>query len=336
MNKIRAILVGCGSISNAWLDAIKGFGDVEVVALADINIDTAEAVKLKYGLSAACFDDTRKALESAAADVVFDCTVPSAHSEITHLALKYNCNVLGEKPISDDIKTARGMAAAAEKSGLVYAVIQNRRYDANIITYRDALQSGEIGELTALNADFYIGAHFGGFRDEMDDVLLADMAIHTFDQARFISGCDPVAVYCRQWNPKGSWYKGCASAVAVFEMTGGVVFTYRGSWCAEGMNTSWESQWRAIGTKGSVLWDGGEGIKGESVCEDSGFIRKQKPLEIRRCEIEHKGHAGVIREFLDCLKIGKTPQTVCSDNIKSFAMVCAAIESGRTGRRVEV
>ncbi len=336
MNKIKAILVGCGSISNAWLDALKDFNDVEVVALADINIDTAEAVKRKYELNAACFDNPRMALAGAAADVVFDCTVPSAHSEITHLALKHNCNVLGEKPISDNMKSARDMVAAAQKSGRTYTVIQNRRYDANIITYRNAVKSGQIGELTTLNADFYIGAHFGGFRDQMDDVLLADMAIHTFDQGRFISGCDPVAVYCYQWNPKGSWYKGCASAVVIFEMTGGVVFTYRGSWCSEGMNTSWESQWRAIGTKGTVLWNGGDGIKGEYACGDAGFIRKQQPLEIARCEIEHKGHAGVIREFLDCLKTGATPQTVCSDNIKSFAMVCAAIESGKTGKRIEV
>ena len=68
------------------------------------------------------------------------------------------------------------------------------------------------------------------------------MAIHTFDMARFISGADPVAVYCKEWNPSGSWYDHDASAIAIFEMTGGIVYTYRGSWCAEGLNTTWESR----------------------------------------------------------------------------------------------
>jgi predicted dehydrogenase len=76
-----------------------------------------------------------------------------------------------------------------------------------------------------VNADFYIGAHFGGFRDQMQHVLLLDMAIHSFDQARMVMQADPVSVYCREWNPKGSWYQHGASVVAVFEMTGGIVYT---------------------------------------------------------------------------------------------------------------
>jgi predicted dehydrogenase len=48
------------------------------------------------------------------------------------------------------------------------------------------------------------------------------------------------------------------------------------------------------------------------------------------------GHDGLMREFVDCLATGKTPETICSDNIKSLAMVFAAIESAETGQRVEV
>ena len=40
-----------------------------------------------------------------------------------------------------------------------------------------------------------------------------------------------------------------------------------------------------------------------------------------------------MREFLDCLASGDTPQTHCSDNIKSLAMVLGAVESAETGRR---
>jgi len=45
--------------------------------------------------------------------------------------------------------------------------------------------------------------------------------------------------------------------MAIFEMSNGVVFNYRGRWCAEGLNTPWECTWRAVGEKGTALWDGG-------------------------------------------------------------------------------
>jgi len=187
-----------------------------------------------------------------------------------------------------------------------------------------------------VDADFFIGAHFGGFRDVMDNVLLLDMAIHTFDQARFISGCDPVAVYCHEYNPHGSWYKGNAAAICVFEMTNKVVFTYRGSWCSEGYNTSWESNWRAVGSKGTVVWDGAAQPKCQRPAGTEGFFRKLEDVPLPEIKVEHGGHEGVLQEFLTCVRAGTTPQTVCDNNIKSLAMCFAAIESAKTKKRVKV
>jgi uncharacterized repeat protein (TIGR01451 family) len=64
----------------------------------------------------------------------------------------------------------------------------------------------------------------------------------------------PLAALAYEWTPPGSWYDQEASAIAVFEMTTQVVFSYRGSWCANGQQTSWESAWRIIGDKGTVTF----------------------------------------------------------------------------------
>ena len=157
------------------------------------------------------------------------------------------------------------MQAAAQRAGRTFAVMQNYRYNPGIRRLKRLLESGEIGPVTTVHSDFYVGAHFGGFRDHMEHVLLLDMAIHTFDAARLIAGADPVAMYCKEWNPAGSWYDHDASAVAIFELSNNLVYTYRGSWCAEGMNTSWECDWRIVGQTGSVTWDGGEGFQAEIV-----------------------------------------------------------------------
>ena len=39
-------------------------------------------------------------------------------------------------------------------------------------------------------------------------------------------------------------------------MGDGVIFNYRGSWCADGARTSWEAAWRIVGERGSLVWDG--------------------------------------------------------------------------------
>jgi predicted dehydrogenase len=161
------------------------------------------------------------------------------------------------------------------------------------------------------------------------------MAIHTFDAARYLSGADPVAVYCEEFNPPWSWYRGAASATAIFEMSGGLRYTYRGSWCAEGRITSWESEWRAVGPNGTATWDGHNPPVAEVVAKRGGFISEVEPRSEPVAEIA-PGIAGSLRDFLGALETGATPMGECHDNIKSLAMVFAAIESAATGRRVKI
>lgn len=336
---IRAVMAGCGGISNAWLKACQGIKGLQIVGLVDLIEDAARKRKAEYNLlDARTGSDLGAMLAAVKPDVVFDCTIPEAHMATTLTGLEHGCHVFGEKPMAESMESARKMVTAAQKAGKLYAVIQNRRYQSEIRQLRQFLTSGAIGSLTTMNCDFYLGAHFGGFRDAMQHVLLLDMAIHTFDAARYISGADPVAVNCHEWNPAGSWYAHGASAVAIFEMTGGIVYTYRGSWCAEGMNTTWECDWRVIGQRGTLKWDGQQQLAAQVVTKTGSFISECQNAEIPPYDNPAKigGHAGQIREFVESARSGQPPETICTDNILSLAMVHAAIRSAETGRRVEI
>jgi predicted dehydrogenase len=335
----RAVLAGCGGMSAAWLKAARETPGLQIVGLVDINEEAARKRAAEFELGdAEVGTDLAALLDRTRPDAVFDCTIPEAHVQVTLEALRHGCHVLGEKPLADSMENARKMVAAAREAGKIYAVIQNRRYDPRIRRLRHFLESGAVGPVTTVNSDFYIGAHFGGFRDRMEHVLLLDMAIHTFDAARYITGADPVSVYCKEWNPPGSWYDHDASAVAIFEMTGGLVYTYRGSWCAEGLNSSWEADWRVVGRRGSLTWDGGSDFRAQSVAEAGGFRSTVQDLAVPPYEEPGKsgGHVGLMREFVQCIRSGTAPETVCADNIKSLAMVFGAIESAAQGRCVPV
>ncbi len=337
--KVTAVLVGCGGMSTVWLKVAGDISNLEIVGLVDIKKENALLRASEYGLEETEIGtDLGAVLKKVSPDIVFNCTVPEAHTEVTLEALHHGCHVLGEKPMTDSMDDAKKLTTAAKKTGKIFAVTQNYRYNAQIRRLRNFLLSGDLGGLTTVNSDFYIGAHFGGFRDHMEHVLLLDMAIHTFDAARFISGQDPVSVYCKEWNPSGSWYDHDASAVAIFQMTGGVVYTYCGSWCAQGLNTSWESEWRIICEKGSIKWDGAEHYQVQVVSETSGLISNYQDLQIPEYDLKDKvgAHAGLIKEFVHCVRTGKKPETICTDNIKSLSMVFGAIESAKRQSSLDI
>ncbi len=336
-NNYKIVLAGCGGISRTWLSALKDLPNLQISAFVDIDLPTAQARAEEFGWQDALISgDLEAAISATRADIVFDCTIPEAHHSVTLTALAHGCHVLGEKPLAAGLEDAREMVAAANRSGKIFAVIQNRRYDANIRRVRQFLESGAIGEITTLYSDFFIGAHFGGFRDHMAHVLLLDMAIHTFDAARLISAADPLSVSCQEWNPAGSWYDRHASAVATFQMTGGILYGYRGSWCAEGLNTSWNADWRVIGTRGSLRWDGESHFQAQSVAKTGGFFSEWQDLELASYDnaLKTGGHAGQIRDFIDCLETGRTPETSADANLHSLEMVFGAIQSAETGQSV--
>jgi predicted dehydrogenase len=337
----NVVVVGCGAMANAWIDTALKSPGVTVVGLVDVRRAAAEAKAEKYELpKSVVFDTLAEAIKQTGANLVFDVTIPDAHEAVVTEALKLGCDVLGEKPLAATLPAARRMVDAARRTGRTYAVMQNRRWTPEIIAFRNVLHGGRLGALEELHADMFVGPHFGGFREEMKFPLLLDMAIHTFDEARFLSGADPVSVYCHSYNPRRSWYGHDASAICVFELSDGMVFTYRGSWCAEGLPADWNGEWRAIGSRGTATWDGKATLKAQAVKDESSkdFFRpvEDVPVPVEPLGEDGGGHAGLIRDYFACLRAGRTPATVCTDNIKSLAMVEAAVESAKSGKKVKV
>lgn len=331
----RCIVVGAGGISGAWFPPLLE-EKVEIAAIVDLRKEAAEARAKQYGLDCLCTDDLDLALRTTAPDFAVDLTVPEAHADVTVACLQGGAHVIGEKPMAASMEQARRMVAASERTGKLYMVSQSRRWDRKHDSIRRTLASGAIGDLTTMCCDFFIGAHFGGFRDEMESPLILDMAIHHFDLVRFLTGLDAEWVYCHEFNPKGSWYRGDVAAACVFGMTGGAVFSYRGSWCSEGFHTSWNGDWRIVGTSGTLLYQGDADPRVQRVAGDEGFHRPLEDVAPVPSDLEKTAMHGALLEMLRFLREGARPQTECHDNIRSLAMVFSALESSKVDGPVRV
>ncbi|MCG5480354.1 Gfo/Idh/MocA family protein [Sinorhizobium alkalisoli] len=340
---LRAVLCGCGAMAKGWVRAIAADPGLQtairIVGLVDVNLDAARKFAGEFSLRDVVIgSDLEAVLAQTRPDILFDIVVPSARLEVVAVGLQHGCHVLSEKPMATSLADGRELVRLAAEAGKLHAIVQNRRFVPGIRRIRSFIESGAIGDITAIHCDFFIGAHFGGFREEMEHVLLLDMAIHTFDAARFLADRKPIAVYCHEENPRGSWYAHGAAATAIFELEGDVTFTYRGSWCAEGANTSWESEWRIIGSRGTLLWDGADHFRASKVAGTEGFLRELAPIEVPAAADHRRtqGHASVIADFVAAIQEGGKPETAGDDNINSLAMAFAAIESARSRQRVTI
>ena len=338
--RLRAALIGCGNMSRAWLEAAARIDDLEIVGLADLDTSRAKGRAEEFNLkSPVIAGNIGELLAKARPEVLFDVVVPAARHDIVAAALSAGCHVLSEKPMAETMDDARDLVARAHAAGRIHAVVQNRRYLASVRRIARFVRSGALGELASVHADFFLAPHFGGFREEMDHVLLLDMAIHGFDAMRCMTGLTPTGVYCREWNPKHSWYRHGSSAAAIFDLEGGAVFSYRGSWCAEGLGTGWECAWRVNGSKGSLCWDGRETLKAEvGTGHRTGLFDEVREVAVPPLDPRDRidGHLGVLTDFVRAVREGGEPETVGHDNIRSLAMALGAIDSSDAGRRVDI
>lgn len=332
---LRVLQVGAGLMGRNWLRALGSYAEVELVGLVDLDpVAAAEALTGTGHVGVPVATTLTELAARVEPDFVLDVTVPAAHHQVTLEALRLGLPVLGEKPLADSLAQAVQLVAAAETYDRLFMVSQSRRYEPHLFAFRDRIR--ELGQLGILTAEFFRAPRFGGFRDAMAHPLVLDMAVHAFDTARFLTGSAPVAVYCEEFNPGWSWYAGDAAATAVFEFADGIRFTYTGSWCSDGLPTSWNASWRASGEGGTATWDG------ETAPLADRPTAPGQPLGddvLRRLPAFLDGSSGIdaaLREFVGALRSGTTPMGECHDNLASLAMVHAAIASADSGRRVLV
>jgi predicted dehydrogenase len=328
---LRGVVVGAGFLGPYWVRELQASPDTELVGWVDVDDERlrARAAELKLA-TLPLGTDLDEMLAAHAPDFVVNVTAPLAHHAITTTALRRGAAVLSEKPLAMSMEEARDMVAVADAAQRLLMVSQNRRYMPSLVAFRETV--ARLGTLSSLTCDFYI-AHrkdHDSFITTLDEPLLFDMAIHLFDAARAVTGADPVSVYCESYAAPWDWFAGASSANALFQMTGDLRFAFSGSWCADGFQTSWTGRWRAIGERGSAVWDGLRAPRAQGA--PGAALEAVRPASVqRRRRNRFEGLADALGEFVAALRTGRVPQGECHDNLRSLAMCHAAVASARAG-----
>jgi predicted dehydrogenase len=190
MNKLKFALIGTGGIAQTYAQAFQTSECCTLVAVADINQDSAKAFAEPFG--AQSFSDYQTLAENAEFDAVIIATPPNSHPEIAAFFMNRGKHVLCEKPLCLSVAEARQMNETAEKTGVVFTMASKFRYVADVIKAKSMVASGVLGEIVQFenaftakvdmsqrwNSDFAVSG--GG--------VLMDNGTHSVDIIRYFLG----------------------------------------------------------------------------------------------------------------------------------------------------
>ncbi|MGY1643384.1 Gfo/Idh/MocA family protein [Geodermatophilus sp. SYSU D00703] len=126
-------------------------------------------------------------LARAGVDAVAITTPLDTHVALVREAVDRGLPVVCDKPFAPDAATARDAVTAAEQAGVPLSVYQNRRWDADFLTVRDVLASGDLGEVLAFESRIEQFVPETGVPTSGGGVL-RDLGSHLVDQALLLFG----------------------------------------------------------------------------------------------------------------------------------------------------
>ncbi|WP_066287964.1 Gfo/Idh/MocA family protein [Arthrobacter sp. B6] len=154
---LRVGIVGCGAIIAQYLSNFRKLNDVELVAVADLDLTRAQAVAEQYeGVRAVSVEEL---LAADDVELVLNLTIPAAHAEVALKAIAAGKSVYGEKPLAATTAEARHVLDAARDAGVAVGCAPDTVLGTGIQTARKAIDDGLIGATISASATMVTPGH---------------------------------------------------------------------------------------------------------------------------------------------------------------------------------
>ena len=190
-----AAVIGCGDVSVVHFESIKALDGSELVAVCDVDPDTAARAAERYGVPS--FASHTELLATMRPDVVHIATPHDQHVQPAIDCLAAGVHVVVEKPVAHTRSEAERLVAAAEEPGTPkIAVCYQNRYNATSQAIVNLLASGELGSVIGGSAsvcwsrrpEYYQSRPWRGQRERSGGGVLINQAIHTVDLLLWLLG----------------------------------------------------------------------------------------------------------------------------------------------------
>ncbi len=348
---VDIILVGTGNQGEAWcrdfLPPNEADDTVAVVAAVDTDEAALERGRELLDLSPdRCYASAEAAVAERDADALALVVPPHVREPLVDLAVEHGLDLLCEKPLADTMPAAARIVRKTEEAGLNVGVTMTQRFRRDVTTLRRRIRSGDHGDVDALYCRYAINARSHGtwkperLYDEAYYPMLVEGAVHHLDLLADLAGDRVRTVFCNSWNPTHSEFAGDPNATVQLVMENGTSVSYEGLNTVAATFNGWgDEHVRADCVDGTLMLDGGELRAFPYEREEEDFVgnaRFEDGDPVALDEREKWGNAWLVEQFADWCEGGDPMETSARDNLRTMAVVFAAVESAETGEAVDV
>ncbi len=186
---MKAGVIGVGAMGRHHARLYNELKGVELVAVADVNMQRAEEIARCYKVRA--YVDYRTMLEEEELQVVSVAVPTRLHLQVAADVFERGVSCLLEKPVAPTVEEGREIIASANERGVKMAVGHVERFNPAILQLKRRIGRGELGRLFLIHA-----RRLGPFPERIRDVgVVIDLATHDLDIMCYLTGSEVTRVY---------------------------------------------------------------------------------------------------------------------------------------------
>ena len=183
-------LIGAGGIAQAYAQAFRDSDIADLVAVADVRTEAAEAIAQSLDCNA--YSSHEEMADSEQLDAVVICTPPVSHPDIACEMAQRGLNVLCEKPLAVNSVEASRMYDVAAQSGVKLTMATKFRYATDVIRAKSLVSSGILGDIILFENVFTgrvdMSQRWNSKLEISGGGVLIDNGTHSVDIMRYFLG----------------------------------------------------------------------------------------------------------------------------------------------------
>lgn len=185
----RVAVIGAGAMGRNHARVYSEIPGVDLVGVADVKPQTAEAVAKRYGTCP--YTDWVEMLERERPEAVTVAVPTCEHLKVALDVIAHGIHLLIEKPIAFAVDEGLEIISSARRAGVTLMIGHIERFNPAVIALKQHLAVGELGRVYSLEAN-----REGPFPSRVFDVgVVIDLAVHDLDIMRYVTNAEIVRVY---------------------------------------------------------------------------------------------------------------------------------------------